>query len=413
MTVALLSIGTELTRGDIANSNGAWLARELTQLGFDVVAIDTVDDDAERIVQALARLTARHSIVICTGGLGPTTDDLTTACVAKALGTDLELHAPSVEAIAQRLAKMGRSLSDSNKKQAYFPKGATILPNDWGTAPGFSVRLGQAKLYFLPGVPHEMMALFEHRVVSDLGIPKERAPFEILLRSYGLPESTLNDRLDGIAQSYDVVIGYRVRFPEIDIKVHAQGVDGGAAQTRAELAADAIVERVSSVVYGRGETTLPRVIGELLMSEKLNLSVAESCTGGLVASLLSGEPGASRWFQGGIVAYSNEAKTRLLGVDPAILQTKGAVSLEVAEAMAVGACQALGTEVAIGITGVAGPSGGSPGKPIGTVCFGMHGPFGTHSEVHQFNGDRQRIQQLASYHAMSQLWSRLAAKANA
>jgi nicotinamide-nucleotide amidase len=405
MTVALLGVGTELTRGDLVNTNGTWLARELTHLGFEVTAIDVVDDDSERIVRALQRLSVLHDIVVCTGGLGPTTDDMTTAAVASALDVELELHRPSVEAITQRLARFGHTLSESNEKQAYFPKGAEILPNDWGTAPGFSVRLGQTRAYFLPGVPSEMMALFEHRVVPALGVPRERTAQEVLLRTFGLGESGLNDRLAGIAEAHGVVIGYRVRFPEIDVKVLARLADPQQAQARAEAAAEAITERLGEVVYARGERTLPGVLGTKLLQLGLDLGVAESCTGGATASLLTSEPGASRWFRGGVVAYSNGVKSSVLGVDPQTIEQYGAVSVEVARAMAIGACQALSTRVGIGITGIAGPDGGSLEKPVGTVCFGVHGTFGTHGVVRKLVGDRQRIQRLAAFHALSLLLS--------
>ncbi len=390
------------------NTNGSWLAKELTILGFEVAAIDVVDDEPARIVSALVRLAAAHEVVICTGGLGPTTDDLTTACAAKALGTELERHEPSVRAITERLARYGRTLSESNAKQAYFPRGAEILPNDWGTAPGFLVRLGPAKVFFLPGVPSEMMALFEHRVAKCLGLPPDRTPFEVLLRSFGLPESSLNDRLAGIAEQHDVVVGYRVRFPEIDIKLHARDPDPEKAAARAEQAAVAVVERLGPVVYGRGDVTLAGALGNRLILAGRELGVAESCTGGLVASLITAEAGASQWFRGGIVAYANEVKTHLLGVTPDVIETKGAVSVEVARAMAIGACQALGSQVGLGITGIAGPSGGSEEKPVGTVCFGIHGPAGTYSEVRKFTGERPRIQRMAAFHALSLLLGDLA-----
>lgn len=407
MTVALLGIGTELTRGDIANTNGSWLAKELTSLGFEVAAIDVVDDVPTRIVAALRRLAATNEVIVCTGGLGPTTDDLTAASAALALGTDLDVHEPSVQAITERLARHGRPLSESNRKQAYFPRGAEVLPNEWGTAPGFALSLGRAKVFFLPGVPSEMMALFEHRVIGRLGLPQERTPYEVLLRTFGLPESTLNDRLAGIAEEHNVVVGYRVRFPEIDLKLHAKDPDPAAAKDRAERAAVAVIERLGSVVYGRGEVTLAGTLGDRILSAGLGLGLAESCTGGLAASLVTAEVGASRWFRGGVIAYANEVKAQLLGVDPKVIESAGAVSEQVAHAMAVGVCQALGTEVGLGITGIAGPDGGSDEKPVGTVWFGIHGPFGTYCEVKRFGGDRLRIQRMAAFHGLSLVNTRL------
>lgn len=407
MTAALLGIGTELTRGDIANTNGSWLASELTRLGFEVVAIDVVDDDRNRTVDALTRLSSSHELVICTGGLGPTTDDLTTECAAQALGVELELHRPSVESITQRLARFGRSLTESNKKQAYFPRGAQVFANDWGTAPGFAVQLGRARVVFLPGVPHEMKAIFEHRVVPSLAVPVEQTPYEIVLRTYGLPESALNDRLAGIAERYEVVIGYRVRMPEIDVKVHARDPSRENAIARANVAAAAIAERLGPVVYGRGDVTLPRVLAERLRVHGLTLGAAESCTGGLLSSLLTAEAGASDWYRGGVIAYANEVKSNALGVPTQLIEAKGAVSVEVAEAMATGVCRALDCSVGVSVTGIAGPGGGSDTKPVGTVCFAVHGPTRTCSEARHFPGDRTRVQRMAAFHALSMLLNEL------
>ncbi|HMA92650.1 MAG TPA: CinA family nicotinamide mononucleotide deamidase-related protein, partial [Polyangiaceae bacterium] len=402
-----LGIGTELTRGDIANSNGAWLAKELTLLGFEVTAIDVVDDEPNRIVSALRRLAETHELVICTGGLGPTTDDVTTVSAARALGVDLALDPGSVEAIVLRLAQFGRSMTESNRKQALFPIGAEILPNHWGTAPGFSIQLGRARCVFLPGVPSEMMAIFQHQLIPSLALPFERTPHEVLLRTFGLPESTLNDRLRGIEQEFQVIIGYRVRMPEIDVKLHARNVRPDVAMERAERAAAAVIERLGEVVYGRGEVTLAGVLAEKLVKRGLYLGVGESCTGGLVASLLTAEAGASCWFRGGVVAYSNQVKSSALRVPSAIIEANGAVSIEVAEGMAEGVAAALGCNVGIGVTGIAGPGGGTEQKPVGTVCFAVHGPFGTRSEAKLFAGERTRIQRWAAYYALAMLNSAL------
>ncbi|HEY5959657.1 MAG TPA: competence/damage-inducible protein A, partial [Polyangiaceae bacterium] len=405
MTVALLGIGTELSRGDLANGNGTWLARELTDLGFEVTAIDVVDDDATRIEEKLRQLAAQHSLLVSTGGLGPTTDDLTTACVANVLKAPLELHDVSVARIVERLARHGRTLTESNKKQAYFPKGAHVLPNDWGTAPGFMVKLGNCRCYFLPGVPSEMREIFAQSIVPELGVPAERTPHEQLLRTFGLAESTLNDKLSGIEQLHRVTVGYRVRFPEIDVKIHARDVDPGRAASRAAAAAREVFDRLGAVVYGVGDVSLPKVVGQRLLEEKLNLGVAESCTGGLLASLVTEHAGASAWFRGGVVAYANGVKTKLLDVNPGVIAGQGAVSEAVASTMAIGACTALEASVGIGITGIAGPEGGSESKPVGTVCFGFHGPFGTRCATQQFAGDRQRVQRIAAFYALSTLLS--------
>ncbi|MGC4069720.1 MAG: CinA family nicotinamide mononucleotide deamidase-related protein [Polyangiaceae bacterium] len=409
MTVALLGIGTELSRGDVTNTNGAWLARELTELGFEVAAIDVVDDDEERIIDALLRLSAKHELAFCTGGLGPTTDDITTECVAAALRTSLELHPPSLRAIEERLARFGRAMSASNEKQAYFPKGATVIPNDWGTAPGFSVRVNDCKIYFLPGVPSEMTEIFRHRILPDLAAPRHRTPFELVLRTVCEGESVINDRLSDVEATFDVTLGYRTRFPEVDVKILTKDVDLERARERAERAKAAVCERLSDCVYGAGTDTLPSRLGDELSARGLSLALAESCTGGLAASLITRCPGVSSWFDGSIVSYANEVKSRVLGVATHLIETHGAVSSEVAEAMVNGVCRATGSPCGLAITGIAGPSGGTPAKPVGTVWFGLRDPSGTRSFREVFAGDRLRIQQLAAHFGLKRLLDALRA----
>jgi nicotinamide-nucleotide amidase len=400
MTVALLSIGTELTRGNITNTNGAWLATELTELGFEVTAIDVVDDDRSRIVDALKRLSQTHEFVFCSGGLGPTTDDITTECAAAALGVDLAIHPPSVIAIEKRMARFGRTMAESNRKQAFFPIGATILANDWGTAPGFAVKFGNATVFFTPGVPQEMKSLFVQRIVPLLGLPSDRTPTEIVFRTFGEGESELNDRLSGIETEYDVTIGYRVHFPEVDVKVLARAVEPETARHRAEQASLVVRKRLANCIYGEGKTNLPTVLGQHLDSLKQRFAVAESCTGGLVSSLITENPGVSSWFSGSIVSYANEVKIDVLGVPSELIETRGAVSLEVAKAMAEGVCRVTKSAFGLAITGIAGPTGGSEDKPVGTVCFAVTGPNGTHTYRKLLRGDRPRIQRLAAYHGM-------------
>jgi nicotinamide-nucleotide amidase len=403
MTVAILGIGTELSRGDVTNTNGAWLAKELTELGFEVAAIDVVDDHPGRIHDALHRLSTKHEVVLCTGGLGPTTDDITTECVAALLGVSLEFDAPSLRAIEERLARLGRAISQSNGKQAYFPKGATILPNDWGTAPGFSVTVDACKLYFLPGVPAEMKAMFQFRVVPDLAVPLNRTPFELLLHTVGEGESSINDRLCDVETAFDVTLGYRTRFPEVDVKILARDTDPERARARAEQAKIIVCERLSGCLYGEGTDTLPSKLGDELSARGLSLSLAESCTGGLAASLITACPGVSSWFNGSIVSYANEVKSRVLGVATHLIETHGAVSSEVAEAMVNGVCQATGSPCGLSITGIAGPAGGTPSKPVGTVWFALRDPSGTRSFREIFVGDRLRIQRLAAHVGLKRL----------
>jgi nicotinamide-nucleotide amidase len=396
MTAAVLSTGTELTRGELVNTNASWLADALTARGFDVVALDTVGDDQARIAAALTRLGAEHDVIVCTGGLGPTTDDLTNATVASVLGVPLERDPASFAAIRQRLERAGLAVADSNAKQADFPQGARILPNAWGTAPGFAVRIGRALACFLPGVPSEMEPMFREHVVPLLEPLPHVHRHQIRLRTFGMPESQVNDKLAGVEAAFGVTIGYRASLPEIEVKVLAQGETAAEAEQRATAAAAEVRARLGSIVYGEGITFAGALL-ELFAERGLTLALAESCTGGLAAELLTNVPGASRVFRGGVVAYDNAVKTALLGVDPALIQQHGAVSAEVARAMAEGARQRLGASAALAFTGIAGPDGGSAEKPVGLVHTAFATEAGTVNAERVFPGTREQVRRRAVF----------------
>ncbi|WP_394834134.1 competence/damage-inducible protein A [Pendulispora rubella] len=398
MTCAVLSIGTELTRGELVNSNAAWLSASLTDLGFDVPLGATVDDDLKRIVQELERLASFARVIVCTGGLGPTTDDITTQAVATLLGVPLVRDEASLEHIRRRLAKFGRTVSETNSKQADFPEGADILPNPIGTAPGFSVRIGNALAFFMPGVPREMKQIYEEQIVPRVRALAPNDSYQIRLRTFGLPESTVGERLAGVEEAFPgVILGYRATFPEIEVKVLARGLSTAAARELCERATLEVKQRLADVIYGEADDTFAGVTGRLLRKKEYTLAVAESCTGGLVGHLLTREPGASDFLLVDVVTYANSAKTRLLGIDEEVIRGHGAVSSEVACAMAEGVKRVSGADVALSLTGIAGPSGGSPEKPVGTVFIAVAGPGGVKVVERHFPGDRHMIQTLAAY----------------
>jgi nicotinamide-nucleotide amidase len=398
MTVAVLCIGTELTRGELVNTNSAWLASQLTDLGFEVVEDVVVDDQRERIKAALRRLGEHHDVIVCTGGLGPTTDDLTSETVAELLGVTRLRDAASLDHIRRRVEKFGRVLTEANARQADFPQGAEILPNPIGTAPGFSVTIGQATAFFMPGVPREMEKMFDEQVVPRI---RERAPstsYQIRLRTYGQPESAVGEKLAGVEEAFPgIIIGYRAHFPEIEVKVLAHAATQDEARALSEKATTEVRARLGEIVYGHGTDTFAGVVGRTLRQRGLNLAIAESCTGGLVGSLLTREPGASDFLIVDAVTYANSAKTGLLGLDEEILRAHGAVSAECAAAMAEGVKRVAGTDVALSLTGVAGPGGGSEEKPVGTVFIAVVGPGGTTVKRRQFHGDRLQVQTAAAY----------------
>lgn len=397
MTAAVLCIGTELTRGELTNTNATWLAEQLTRIGLEVTAIDCVDDDRERIEACLRRLGAAHRVLVCTGGLGPTTDDITTECAARVAGLELVRDQPTLDHIERLLARFGRKMAASNAKQADFPAGARILPNLNGTAPGFHVPLLAAQAYFMPGVPREMKAMFESSIAPDLGALVSEPRHQVVLRTFGLPESEVNDRLAGIEASFGVVIGYRASLPEIEVKVLAKAQSAAEAQAISRRAADEARARLGDHVYAEGFTSLPEHLGKVLTERGLTLAVAESCTGGLAAELLTRTPGSSRFFLGGVVAYANTVKTQLLGVPAESIARHGAVSAEVARAMAEGVRERLGADIGLAFTGIAGPDGGSEQKPVGLVHWAVARESGTEPRERVFLGGREDIRRRAVF----------------
>lgn len=402
MSAAILSIGTELTRGELVNTNCGWMAEQLTALGFDVDEAVTVGDDIGRIVEVLRRLAGRHSAVVASGGLGPTTDDLTAEAAARALGVSLIRHEPSLEAIRQRFAAAGREMSPSNVKQAELPEGAAALANPVGTAPGFAIVLGECRCFFLPGVPHEMKRLFSDHVQPALAPLVERRSHQVRLRTFGAPESQVGERLLGLEEAFPgVTLGYRASFPEVEVKVLARGASAAEAEELASRVAREARGRLGELVYAEDGDSYAAYVGRALRDRRLTLAVAESCTGGMVGALLTDVAGSSDYLLLDAVTYSNAAKTSVLGVSSEILRAYGAVSAETAGAMADGARRIADADIAVSITGIAGPGGATEQKPVGTVWIGLaRRDRETTAELHSLSGDRWRIRRLAAYHAL-------------
>jgi nicotinamide-nucleotide amidase len=399
MSAAILCIGTELTRGEIVNTNASWLAEALTDAGLDVTAIEAIPDDRETIVETLRRLALRHRVVLSTGGLGPTTDDMTSECAAELLAVPLERDAESLEAIRTRMERFGRVMAKSNEKQADFPRGATVLPNRKGTAPGFAVTVGSARAFFMPGVPREMKTMFGESVLPALGALVAGEMHQVRLKTFGMTESGVNDRLSGIEAEHSVLLAYRAHFPEIEVKVLARGEDAAA---RARRAANRVRELLGpDVVYAEGDVTFAEALGKLLVEKGRTLAVAESCTGGTVGRLLTERGGASDFFLGGIISYANSAKESLLSVPASVLAEHGAVSALAARAMAEGARRALGSDLSLALTGVAGPTGGTPDKPVGLVHFAVASEAGTSDRQMVFPGSRAQVRDLAAFAGLS------------
>ncbi|AKT36432.1 CinA family nicotinamide mononucleotide deamidase-related protein [Chondromyces crocatus] len=403
MTVAILSIGTELTRGEILDTNAHWLAGELTAAGFTVTAADTVDDDLDRIVTCIQRLLRTHLLVIATGGLGPTTDDLTAVAAARALGVDLVRNESALLAIRQRVESRGAILNPGHEKQADLPANAEVLPNTAGTAPGFLLTATGASIAFLPGVPREMKTMFTEQVLPRIRSQSPSNTHQIRLRTYGYGESIVGQHLAGLETLYPgLTVGYRVHFPEVDVKVHVRATTQSVARDVACEAAVEVRRRLGDVVFGEGEEEFPEIVGRAISARGWQLAVAESCTGGLLSHLLTSFP-ASSYFVGGAVTYANDAKTRLLGVPDQMLRSHGAVSAEVAIAMAEGARRLHQVDVALAVTGIAGPSGGTATKPVGLVHWAIAHPGGTSAQHRIFPGGRDDVRYGAAYAALDLL----------
>ena len=398
---AILTIGTELTRGELVNTNGSWLGEQLTGLGYDVVEHLVVPDDSKRIQQSVKRLAGEASVLVATGGLGPTSDDRTGEAAAAAGGVPLVRDQATLERIRQRFAEHGREMPSSNAKQADVPEGARLIPNAWGTAPGFEMELDACCCFFLPGVPDEMKRLFLDAVAPRIA-QTERLSHQVHLRSFGHTESEVGQRLDGIEQAHPgVTLGYRAHFPEIEVKVLARAEGAAQAEDLSRRVAEEVRSRLGDAVYGDHGDTFPGAVGRSLRDRGATLAVAESCTGGLVGSMLTSVPGSSEFLLLDAVVYSNSAKTSILGVREEDLRAHGAVSAEVAVAMAEGALRVSGADLSVSVTGIAGPSGGTDAKPVGTVWFAVaQRGQSTTSVHHRLSGDRERIRTLAAYLAL-------------
>jgi len=374
MQIEIIPIGDEILAGNILDTNKQYLSDMCWQNGFRVEYHTSVRDDETAIRDALLCAAKRADAVICTGGLGPTADDFTIEIAAKAFGVTLELDDKTFEYLKKLFERKGRELSDNNKKQAMIPKGGWVLENTLGTAPGIGFLFQKTNFYFLPGVPREMKYIFAQSVLPDL-IKKRKDGVHFktkFLKTFGSTESELDNRLKDLMHDRTEIqnarIGFRFHFPEIFIKVSVWDKNESKAQKDLNGVVAQIYERIGEFVYSENEThTLELILVEKLMAAKKTVAVAESCTGGLVANRITNISGSSEVFLGGIVSYSNELKTQILGVDPEILKKHGAVSEECAKAMVSGIQKLTGADFCASVTGIAGPTGGSPEKPVGTV----------------------------------------------
>jgi nicotinamide-nucleotide amidase len=399
----VLTIGDELLRGEIVDTNKSFLSEKLLGIELETRFHSSVNDDPADMRDAFLRAAERSQIVLVSGGLGPTRDDLTVEVLAETFGRKLVRHEPSLRQIEAFFARLGREMAPSNAKQALLPEGCEVLPNPIGTAPGCMLDVGRAVFFCMPGVPRELYRMFEEqvlpRVAARLGGGRGvmRAA---LLRTFGLGESNLEDALKDVGREEGVALGFRTAFPDNFLRPVARAATAAEADAKLARACAAIEAKLGALVYTRGEETMEAVVGRMLAERGLTLATAESCTGGLIGARLTAVAGSSRYYRGGVVAYANEAKRDLLGVPEALLREHGAVSEPVARAMAEGARQRLGADLAVATTGISGPDGGTPEKPVGLVWIAYASPAVSEAEQMVFPFDRERHRTITAQTAL-------------
>jgi nicotinamide-nucleotide amidase len=403
--IAVLSVGNELLCGEVVDTNASHIEATLFDHGFRVGETRSVGDDRDAIAEALAALAARSDAVIVTGGLGPTEDDVTAAAAADACGTRVILNPEALAHLAEFARRLKRELHPENERQALLPEGATLFDNPLGTACGFTLRLDEATLYFLPGVPYEMERMLEESVLPSLvrRYGHRGAMPRTTLKLFGLPEADCGALLKELPLPPEVELAYCVRFPELHLILRAPA---GCLDTLKRGAA-LVRERVGKHLFAEDGETMDAVVAALLLKNKATLSLAESCTGGMIAARITSRAGSSAYFLEGAVTYSNHAKSRLLQVPAKLIEAKGAVSAEVACAMASGSRRLSGSTVAVSVTGIAGPDGGSAEKPVGTVFIGLADASRCEAKKCLFPGDRERVRQLTAFTALDLLRSHL------
>jgi nicotinamide-nucleotide amidase len=407
----VLTIGDELLRGEIVDSNKAFLSDRLLSLDIETHYHASVRDVPADMIDAFRRAAERSDVVLVSGGLGPTRDDLTSQSLAAAFGREMQLDENALAGIRAFFTAIGREMTDNNTSQAWFPDGAEVLANPIGTAPGFMLDVKHALFFCMPGVPREMMRMMDEQVLPRIAARLSGAGARVvrarLLRTFGMGESTLDAELADIAASGDVVLGFRTSFPDNYLRPVARAATAAQADALLDRVSEAIRARLGPLVYGEGEQTLEQAVGDLLRERGARVAVAESCTGGLIATKLTDVPGSSQYFLGGVVAYADAAKQSLLGVPEALIARHGAVSEPVARAMAEGARARFGADLAVATTGISGPDGGSEAKPVGLVHVALADAQGTHADHFVFPLDRTRHRQLTAQVALDWIRRRL------
>ncbi len=408
MRAEIITIGDELCRGEIVNTNANWLAAALWDLQITVTHILSCRDLIEDIIEAASEATSRSDLVLISGGLGPTLDDLTVDALCKLADRPAVTDLPSENRMRERFASASVSLGDNAMRQVRVPQGARVYANPAGLAPAFELELSGAVAICLPGPPRELKAIFDTHLSERIATLRlERGAkvehiAKVTLRIFGKGEGSIATDLDGVTMAEGASLHYQVKFPETLVKLVARASDEEIAKANLADLESQVRGRLGSWIYGENNDSLAAALGRELVARGQNIAVAESCTGGMIGSLLTDVAGSSAYFIGGAVTYSNAEKVRQLGVSEATLQREGAVSESVVKEMAAGIRERAGADWAVSVSGIAGPSGGTEEKPVGTVWIAALGPAGeSYSKRYQWPGTRDQVRALAAHWALN------------
>jgi len=394
----IIAIGDELTSGRIFNTTSGFAARHLFDAGYEIYAMHTIGDTPELIGEALRRAINRVDFVIVTGGLGTTDDDLTNEAVSVALNRPTMPNLEILSQIRSHLNKISGNPVSPLEKLAWLPKGAEAL-NPKSRMAGYQLVHDSKPVFFLPGIPSQMEHLMLEYVLPRLTIWYSDPTREVrqkMLRVFNMNEIDVNEKIAALKLDHSVKIGYYPVFPELHITLTTRGKNSDECDILITQTANAITSSLGNVIYGQNQETLEIIVGRLLTEKKMTIAVAESCTGGLVSHRLTKVPGSSAYYLGGVTSYANSMKSRFLGIKTELLQKHGAVSKEIAEAMAKGILASSGADLSLSITGIAGPDGGTAEKPIGTVYMGLAAADKTYVQLHHFEGTREQIQEISA-----------------
>lgn len=402
MRAEIIAVGTELLIGQIVNTNARYISRKLNDFGVSVYHHSVVGDNSERIKEIFGAALKRSDLVVITGGLGPTEDDLTKEAVCEFLGVDLIPDDDILDGIERYFRSRNIDMAKSNKKQAYVPEGACILHNMKGTAPGFYIRHENKGIVILPGPPIEMEPMFEYFLSRYLS--RDNIIYSKYVSIFGIGESAVEERILDLIHRYDrITLATYANIGQVVIRVTTSAINKTEAEQQMKEVTDALHLRFGDNIFSDKDISLPEAVADLLIKKSRTVAVAESCTGGMISKYLTDIPGASAYFPGSVVPYSNDAKNKVLGIQSALIKDSGAVSGKVCGLMAKSISELMNADIGLSVTGIAGPGGGNAEKPVGTVYIGIFNGEEIKVKRHIFNGDRNKIRTMTAMTALDML----------